>query len=118
MYAAHTARLITRWVLLWFGLSLAAAIASPLLHPQAAQMVCSSAGIMKLVVQTDDGFTEVVGLALDCPLCAHVGAPPPTLAQLLAAPLERTFYLLPLQVARIAALLRSPLQARAPPHTA
>lgn len=115
MTSPRTARLIARWVLMWLMLSLGVAIASPLVSPQTTQMVCSGAGAMKLVVQNDDGSTQLVGLALDCPLCANLGAPPAALVWGAEPPFELAFSLLPLEIARIASLLRGPWQARAPP---
>ena len=115
MYSPRFARLIARWVLMWFALSLGVAIASPLVHPQGTEMVCSGAGVMKLVVHHDDGSTATVGLSLDCPVCANLGAPPPALAWGAEPPFELAFSLLPLEIARIASLLRGPWQARAPP---
>lgn len=117
MISPRDARLIARWVLLWLALSLGAAMASPLVNPRAMEMVCSSAGIMTMVVQSDDGTIEQVGLSLDCPLCIHLGAPPPTLPWGAEPPFELAFSLLPREVARIASLLRGPWQARAPPAT-
>jgi hypothetical protein len=115
MYSPRFARHIARWVLMWFALSLGVAIASPLVIPQATEMVCSGAGVMKLIVQNDDGTTELVGLSLDCPLCANLGAPPPAMVPAVVAPFELAFACLPLEIARITALLRGPWQARAPP---
>ena len=118
MYAPRSARLIARWVLLWLALSLGVAVASPLVNPQTTQMVCSGAGAMKFVVQNDDGSTQLVGLTLDYPLCANLGAPPPALTWGTEPPFELAFSLLPLEIARIASLLRGPWQARAPPTPA
>lgn len=115
MYTPHTARLIARWVLMWFALSLGAAIASPLINPRTTEMVCTSVGVMKLFAQTDEGGTELLGLSLDCPLCANLGAPPSALEWGAEPPFDLAFSLLPLEVARIASLLRGPWQARAPP---
>ena len=57
-----------RLVLLWFVLSLGVAVASPLVHPQAMELVCSSAGAVKVIVQTDDGAPELGESQMDCPL--------------------------------------------------
>lgn len=115
MLAPRHARLIARWVLMCLALSLGAAIASPWVAPRPLEMVCSSGGIMKLVALSDDGNAQPVGVTLDCPLCLHWGAPPPVLAWGQEPPFELAFSLLPLEVARIASLLRGPWQARAPP---
>lgn len=115
MHFLRSVRLIARWVLACFALSLGVAVASPLVHPQATQMVCSGAGIMKLLVVTDDGATELGSHVLDCPLCAPLAAPPPSLRWGVEPPFALSFSLLPLEAARIASLLRGPWQARAPP---
>jgi hypothetical protein len=115
MYLPSTARHIARWVLVWLAMSLAVAIASPLVNPQTAQIVCSGTGAMKLMVQSDEGSIEWGTLTLDCPLCAQLGAPPPALTWGAEPPFELAFSLLPLETARMASLLRSPCQARAPP---
>lgn len=105
-----------RLVLLWFVLSLGVAVASPLVYPQAMELVCSSAGAVKVIVQTDDGAQELGASHMDCPLCVLTGAPPP--AQPLAAvppiqPLGHAVQSIP--AARLAAATAAPLPARGPP---
>jgi hypothetical protein len=104
-----------RLVLAWFVLSLGVAVASPLVKPQAMEMVCSGSGIVKMVVHTDDGAQEVASHALDCPMCIGAGAPPPVpqAAVPTLAPLAHA--LTPLYAAYIQALTAAPLSARAPP---
>lgn len=43
----HT-KLLARFVLVWFALSIAAAIASPLVRPQALELICSLVGGQQL----------------------------------------------------------------------
>ncbi|WP_213958279.1 MULTISPECIES: DUF2946 family protein [unclassified Variovorax] len=108
--------LVGRGVLLWFMLSMGAAIASPIVHPQAVELVCSSAGAIKAVVQTDDGAQELGASHMDCPLCVLTGAPPPaaSLAKLpVIQPLGHAAQ--PIPAARLAAATRAPLPARGPP---
>ena len=76
MQALRNASFLARLVLAWFALSLGAAIASPVLHPQGVQLVCSAGGALKLVLPADDGQAPQVQAGMDCPLCATVGAPP------------------------------------------
>lgn len=105
-----------RLVLLWFVLSLGAAIASPVVNPQAMEVVCSSAGAVKVVVKTDDGAQEMGASHLDCPLCVLTGAPPPAppVVQLpQPQPLGHALQSIP--AARIAAATAAPLPARGPP---
>lgn len=103
-------------MLAWFAMSLGVATASPFVHPQAMELVCSGAGEIKLIVHTDDGAQEPRGHTLDCPLCVHLGgaAPPPAQARLPAVqPLAHA--LLPIPAAHIAARTAAPLPPRGPP---
>lgn len=105
-----------RLVLCWFALSLGAAIASPLLSPRAMELVCSSAGVMKIVVKSDDGVQEMGAAHLDCPMCMPLAAPPPVAASGAAAPPSPLSHALrPVVAAHIAAITAAPLPARGPP---
>ena len=107
---------IGRWVLLWFMLSLGVAVASPIVHPQAMELVCSSAGSIKVVVHTEDGAQEMGASHMDCPLCVLTGAPPPAMSAAsfdLPLPLGRVVQ--PIPAARLAAATAAPLPARGPP---
>jgi hypothetical protein len=102
-------------VLLWFILSLVAAIASPIVHPQALELVCTSIGSLKVVVHTDSGAEEQGMGHLDCPLCL-LAAPPPAMRSLrlpALLPLGRAVQSIP--SARIAVATAGPLPARGPP---
>ncbi|WP_399683120.1 DUF2946 family protein [Xenophilus sp.] len=108
--------LLGRAVLLCFALSLGAAVASPLVHPQAMELVCSASGAVKLVVKTDDGAQEMGATHLDCPMCLLAGAPPPAPAALaLPHPQPLGHALQPIEAARLAAATAAPLPARGPP---
>ena len=115
MQPLRNARLIARLVLVWFALSLGAAIASPLVAPKAMLLVCSGASV-KLIVQGADGEMTPMGHgALDCPLCAVMNAPPPVAKTTVQPPQVLSQALLPIETARIAARIGAPWQARAPP---
>jgi hypothetical protein len=115
MQTLRHARFLARLVLAWFVLSLGAAIASPLIQPQALELVCSAGGAMKLIVKSDDGTQKTSGHTLDCPLCATLGAPPPA-ARVQAEPPQALAHALPpLAVAHIADRTAAPLPARGPP---
>ena len=77
MQHVRNAKLIARFMLVWFVLSIGVAIASPMVKPQAMQLVCSGAGAMKVIVAGDDGKVPASSHTLDCPMCASIGAPPP-----------------------------------------
>lgn len=110
--------LFGRWVLLWFVLSLGAAAASPIVHPQAVELVCAASGAVKAVVQTDDGVQELGAAHAECPLCLPTGAPPPAAAAPafgFPLPLGRGVQPIP---SRLAAAGAAPLDARGPPAAA
>lgn len=111
----HVQRL-ARLVLVLFVLSLGAAIASPLVNPKAMQLICTGAGVMKVITITDDGVQEVRSLSMDCPLCASLAAPPSVL-RLSQEPLSPLFYALQSAPDAVIALrTASPLPARGPPN--
>ncbi|MDP1998086.1 MAG: hypothetical protein Q8K22_00625 [Rhodoferax sp.] len=115
MQILRNAHLLARFVLVWFALSLGVAVASPIVNPQNFELICSSAGVMKLVVQTDDGAKAVSGQMLDCPLCATGGAPPPSF-QVKFEPLSPLGHVLQsIPSAIMAALTAAPPPARGPP---
>jgi hypothetical protein len=114
LHALRRARLFARFVLAWFVLSVGVAVASPWIHPQSTELVCS-AGAMKLLVQTDDGMKEQSTHTLDCSLCANIGSPPPELRLHVEAPHSLSHALRPVVAAHIAWLTAAPLPARGPP---
>jgi len=113
--ARRTFSALRLWVLTWFVASLGVAVASPLVHPQSIEVICSGAGTFKLLVQTDDGTVEMGAMGMDCPLCSTASAPPPVPALPLAPPQPLAHALLPVEAARIAAATAAPLPARGPP---
>lgn len=115
LHRLRHAHLLARLVLAWFALSVGVAVASPLVHPQAMELVCSSSGVMKVLVKSGEGTKEVSAHTMDCPLCATLSAPPPS-ARLTPAPQQGLSYAMQAQpAARLAALTGAPLPARGPP---
>lgn len=115
MSCLRHAHRLGRFVLLWFALSLGAAIASPIVHPQAMELVCSSVGTIKVMVQGEEGAQDLGATHLDCPLCLLTGAPPPARLTALPHPLPLAHAVQPIPAARIAAATAAPLPARGPP---
>ncbi len=107
---------LARWALLGFVLSLGVAIASPIVNPQATQLICSAAGGMKLIVTTADGSTEVASQGMDCPLCVSIIAPPPVLKSSFEPSQPLSYALQPIPAAVIAKRTAAPLPARGPPR--
>jgi hypothetical protein len=115
MQALRNAKLIARFVLLWFALSIGVAIASPLVHPQGMQLICSGAGAMKVVVAGENGKAPISSHTLDCPLCASISAPPP-IDRVVFGAAQPLGFVLPVVLADAPFLiLAAPPPARAPP---
>ena len=108
-------RWLARLVLAWFVLAIGVAVASPLVHPQAMELICSGSGAIKVVVKTDDGAQEFSSHTLDWPLCAHAGAPPPASQAQLPVVHPLAHALRPIPAAHIAARTAAPLPPRGPP---
>lgn len=116
MHTLRTSSLLARLILAWFMLTIGAAIASPIVHPQALQLVCTTGNAMKLVVGNDGADATPPGHhTLDCPLCLHFSAPAPQ-AQTVVEPQQPLAHaLLPAVRATITALVGAPLPPRGPP---
>lgn len=103
-----------RWcVLVWFALFLGVAVASPLVQPKSMDVVCSNAGGIKLVFQSDEAPAKHGGM--DCPLCLLEATPPeppharlPALSPLACQPM-------PLSCVHTVVAMATPPPARAPP---
>ena len=108
-------RWLARSVLAWFVLSMGVAVASPLVNPQAMELICSGSGAIKLLIKTDDGAKELPSHTLDCPLCAHVGAPPPVSQAQVPVVHPLAHALRPIPAAHFAARTAAPLPPRGPP---
>ena len=79
MQSIRSAHRLVRLVLALFVFALGAAVASPLIKPASLDVVCSAAGVFK-IVNADDasgtgGNDSGTSHGLDCPLCLHMAAP-------------------------------------------
>lgn len=83
-HVLRSSRWLPRAALLWFALTLCAAIASPALHPQGEQVICSGMGMQKVLIDEDGTVTTSAVSGISCPLCLMVGAPPQTLLPVVA----------------------------------
>ncbi len=117
LQSLRSSHVLTRLVLVWFALFIGVAVASPLVKPEAMQLVCTAMGSMKLVqADADDaGATASLHTALDCPACLPLIAPPQAAAPVVLPPGGLSHVLQPRPAARLASLLGQPWQARAPP---
>ena len=108
-------RRLCSFVLLWFVASLGVAMASPVVHPRAMELVCSAAGAVKVIVHTDDGVQDMGMGHMDCPLCVLAGAPPATPAVELPALVPPCHAVQPVPAAHVAVGTATPPPARGPP---
>jgi len=117
MTALRRAHHLCRLVLLWFVLSLGVAVVSPMVNPQAMDLVCSTAGTIKIIVQTDEGAQAMGASQMDCPLCVPGGVPPlSSRAADLPNFLPLSHAIQPIEAARIAAATAASPPARGPPR--
>ena len=117
MQTLRHAQQLARLVLVWFMCALGVAVASPMVHPQALELVCSSGGAVKLLVKTDNGVQDMGAHSLDCPLCLLGSAPPlPAQARLPALPVSTPLPAAPPGVHAVAPMATPP-PARAPPFS-
>ena len=115
MFNTTSHKLIARLVLVWIALFIGVAIASPILNPTETQMVCSSAGGMKMVASGEEGVDAKLTANMDCPLCAPVDVPLHScnISFDHASPLAHSLH--PVAAALIAAHTAPPLPSRGPP---
>jgi hypothetical protein len=108
-------KLLTKLVLVWFVMFVGASIAASIFKPTASQVICSSAGVMKMV-STDDGSTEIqTSSGMECPLCATVATPLPPASPVIQKPCSLAHVLQPIAAAHIISATAPPLPSRGPP---
>lgn len=114
MRALQHFKLITRLVLVWWLLSIGAAVASPMRQTQPTAVVCSG-GVMKVVVLNDEGSSTPFETGMHCPLCLAASAPPTVLGAVVPTA-GALSYVVPYRAStHVAARTASPLPARGPP---
>ena len=79
LQSLRNATQLARLVLVCWALVTGVALASPLAKPSTLALVCSGAGMVQLLVSTDDGGDVSAGATLDCPLCLTAATPPPVI---------------------------------------
>jgi hypothetical protein len=108
------AKHFTRWVLVWFVLSMGVAMANPLLQPVAWTEVCSATG--SRWVDTEDGTHDAtVQHTLACVFCTPAVVPPPALASAFVPIAALRDALLPAPTSHHAWRVSMLLAARGPP---
>ena len=119
MQDLRNARLLARFVLACLVLWVGVATAAPLVKPQGFALVCTTAGVLKVLPVSEDLDTPAGLLhAFDCPLCVSVLLPLPRGPVLACFQASQAVPAHP--AAPVHAVLRtaSPLPARGPPSGA
>ena len=114
MHLLRRSTQITRLVLVWFALSLGVAIASPVVNPKVMELVCSSAGAVKLVA-LGEGDANASAHTMDCPLCVIMDAPPSVVQSSLYPSLPPALHASWVATSRTAQSSAPPLPSRGPP---
>jgi len=86
LQAIRQSRHVARAVLAWFVLSMAVAIAAPVVQPQGSTLVCSASGAIQLVDAGGDDGVAAGKHTLDCVLCLALNAPPAPVADFAILP--------------------------------
>ena len=110
---------LAKLALLWFALTLGAAVAAPAVNPQQELVICTGTGMLKVVLADDGTFTTAAsgaGNTLFCPLCMVGGAPAPLKAGTVEPPHPLSHVFKSIPAAHIAALTAAPPPARGPPQ--
>jgi hypothetical protein len=115
MQAFKQLRHLTRFVLVWFALSLGVAMASSLVAPKATELVCTSGGMLKLVTLDGTDSAAPSHGQLDCALCLPMALPPAPCAVPLVQVSPLSHALQPVAAAHIASATAPPLPSRGPP---
>ena len=120
MTLLHTLRntpWIARLALLWFALTLGVAVASPMVNPQQELVICTGAGMLKVVLADDGSYsTSSTSDGMHCPWCAAGGAPVSVQVKTPQPPHPLSHVLQKIPAAHIAALTAAPPPARGPPQ--
>jgi hypothetical protein len=109
-------RRLARLVLVWYVLFVGVSVVASTLQPQTMEVVCSSMGIMKLVVQGEDDDAQMRS-SMDCALCAHAtpALPPPSATHLAHVSDARAHIVQRVPAAILLARTAPPLPSRGPP---
>lgn len=115
-HTLRTSHRTVRLALLWFALTLGAAVASPVIHPQTELVVCTGVGLQKVLINADGSVSSSTDSGISCPLCVMGDAPPPVTYSGVAA-VYATGQAVPIApVAPAVTFTATPPPARGPPQ--
>jgi hypothetical protein len=107
---------LAKLALLWFVLTLGVAVAAPMVAPQDASVICTSAGMVKVTVHGDGSLGTEPDSAAHCPLCVVGSGAPPSTGEAVQATLQpQSLVQQHLPVTHFAAATAAPPPSRGPP---
>jgi hypothetical protein len=115
MHELRQAKIIARFMLVWFVFSMGLAAASPVVSPKAMELVCTTGGAMKLVPSADDNPDNQHHTMPDCAMCMLAALPSARLGTTFDKPSDLSHALHPIAAAHIASATAPPLPSRGPP---
>jgi hypothetical protein len=107
---------LARSALLWFALTLGAAVAMPAAHSQTEVVICTGIGMQKVLINADGTVTTSADAGISCALCLVGGAVPTSALPLLAWVQVRAQVSQGVQVAYRTVTTAVPPPARGPPR--
>lgn len=120
LHTLRNAPWLAKLALLWFALTLGAAVASPMVQPRQELVICTGAGMLKVALAEDGTVTTAATSdtsdALFCPLCLAGGAPAGAVVKAIDPPQSTGRVLQGTPTVHIATLSAAPLPARGPPQ--
>ena len=115
MHKLRQAKIIARFMLVWFVFSMGLAAASPVVSPKAMELVCTTGGVMKLVSSDSNNADKHNNAMPDCAMCMLATLPSTPLGTTFDKPSDLSHALHPIAAAHIAAATAPPLPSRGPP---
>ena len=114
MHCLRSSSWLARLILAWFVLTVGVAMASPIVHPKAMELVCSGTGNLTLIALGEDG-AELSHQTLDCSMCQSPTLPPCSVSVRFAHVQPLAHALKKAAIAHIASTVGAPLPPRGPP---
>ena len=102
-------------MLAWFVMSMAVAVAAPVVQPQSSLLVCSASGMVKLVDSGGDETNAAGSHTLDCVLCLGLYAAPPATVDYANLPVSPSGHGIRHALEPVVLRSDATLTARAPP---
>lgn len=115
MHLLRRSRFLACIVLAWFAAHLCTPVLGTWIAPVPTELICSGAGVVKLLAHTAEGVQEHGDTSADCVLCLNLGAPPTTSQTTTLRHVPQGHTASVVSATRTAARTAAPLPPRGPP---